>query len=173
MAGIMVMTRTTALLPWRDGRPGNPGNSSDTVVTTLDARTGRPVGSAYLGSIVGGAAMLPGAAGTLAVDPVRGRVYGVAFGRADAHGRATGVGVLRVLDARTGAVLRSTTVGVNLLAVAVDGRAGRIIVVDAGGVTPDADPWASPRRLLPAWLPLPSPHRERLVPGDVRILDAP
>jgi len=162
----------------RTGRvfiPGSSGNSSDTVVTAFDVRTGRAAGSAYLGPTETGAAALPDAAGTLAVDPARGRVYGIAFGRGDggdANGRAVGAGVLRVLDAHTGAVLRSTTVGVNPLAVAVDGRGGRVIVVDAGGAAPDSDPWVPLRRLLPHWLPLPAPRGARLVPGDVRILDA-
>jgi len=159
--------------------PGSPGNSSDTVVTTLDARTGRPVGAAYLGPVAGGTASASDAAGTLAVDPARGRVYGVAFGRADANGRALGAGVLRVLDARTGAVLRSTAVGVNPLAVAVDASTGRVVVVDAGGAgdaggaAAGSDPWSLLRRALPRWLPLPAPRGAVSVPGDVRVLDAP
>lgn len=153
--------------------PGSPGNSSDTVLTALDARTGRFVGSAYLGPTGSGAAMIQDAAGTLAVDSGRGRVYGVAFGRADANGRATGAGVLRVLDARTGNVLRSVAVGVNPLAVAVDGRTGRVVVVDAGGAAAGSDPWSPLRRVLPRWLPLPVPRGELPVPGDMRILDAP
>lgn len=156
--------------------PGSSGNSSDTVVTTLDARTGRTVGAAYLGPTGSGTAMMPGAAGTLAVDPARGRVYGVAFGPVDANGRAVGTGTLHVLDARTGAVLRSTAVGVNPLAVAVDAATGCVVVVDAGGTGGAAaasDPWSLLRRALPRWLPLPAPRGEVLVPGDVRVLDAP
>jgi YVTN family beta-propeller protein len=160
----------------RTGRvfiPVTFGNNSDTVVTAFDLHDGRPVGAAYLGLTDGAAGLMPGTAGTLAVDVARGRLDGVAVGPTGANGQAVGAGALRRIDTRTGAVMRSTPVGANPLAVAVDGRDGQVVVVDAGGSAPRSDPWAPLRRALARWLPAPVSQGAQLVPGDVRIVDDP
>ncbi len=66
----------------------------------------------------------------------------------DDNGVAAGPGWVNVLGARTGALLRWVSVGVNPTAVAVDARSGRVVVVNAGGAVPRPDPWA----WMPAWL---------------------
>ncbi len=72
-------------------------------------------------------------------------------------------GSVMMLDVTTGATIRSVPAGVNPVAVAVDHANGRLVVVDAGGVTltHDPDPWGwTPdwlRRPLP-WLPKPASH---------------
>lgn len=163
----------------RTGRvfiPVTFGNNSDTVVTAFDLHRGRAVGAAYLGLTDGAAGLMPGTAGTLAVDVARGRLYGVAVGPTGANGQAVGAGALRIIDARTGVVVGGTPAGANPLAVAVDGRDGRdgqVVVVDAGGIAPGNDPWEPLRRALPHWLPAPAPRGAQLVPGDVRIFDEP
>ena len=79
-----------------------------------------------------------------------------------------------ILDARTGAILRTLPVGVaaNGMAV-VDERTGHVLVLDGPHILPVPDAWA----WLPAWLRrrlpfLPPPgRRSRIVPGGVTMID--
>ena len=48
---------------------------------------------------------------------------------------------MSVLDARSGVVLRTVVVGVAPIAVAVDERSGRAVVVNAGGPVRIPDTW--------------------------------
>ncbi len=79
-------------------------------------------------------------------------------------------GSVMMLDVTTGATIRSVPAGVNPVAVAVDHASGRLLVVDAGGVTltHDPDPWGwTPdwlRRLLPG-LPKPASHVRAVSPA--------
>jgi DNA-binding beta-propeller fold protein YncE len=102
----------------------------------------------------------------LAVDGRSGRVLVAGWGIA--HARQFGaaptplprVGQLRILDARSGATLRTIAVGAAPVAIQVDEMSGHIVVISAGGTMAAADPlgWlpASLREHLP-WLPARTP----------------
>jgi DNA-binding beta-propeller fold protein YncE len=97
--------------------------------------------------------MLVGSDATaLALDARDGHLLLSRMGGADSSGSIEGAGSLEVLDPITGAVLRTISVGIAPIAVAVDERAGRVIVVDSGGDHSAADPLG--------WLP--SGLRQRL-----------
>lgn len=74
-----------------------------------------------------------GGARPLAVDEGRGRVFVVAPGRFDASGLPLGNGVVDIVDARSGQVLRRAPVGREPYAAAVDGRTGQAFVANALG----------------------------------------
>jgi DNA-binding beta-propeller fold protein YncE len=107
-------------------------------VSVLEARTGRLLRTVPLHAI-------PVAA---AVDTRTDQVFIAARAAPDRAGLPVGAGSLVVLDARSGLVLRRAALGVNPLAVAVDARAGRAFVLDAGGVEHVADRWS----WVPGWL---------------------
>ena len=82
-------------------------------------------------------------------------------------------------DATSGAVLRTVGVGTYPAALAVDERAGRAFVVNAGGTTVRASQgwweqavrWLQPARL--PWLPRPAPASlVHSTTGSVSVLDA-
>jgi DNA-binding beta-propeller fold protein YncE len=84
-----------------------------------------------------------------------------------------------VLNARSGAVLRTVGVGTYPTAIAVDERAGRAFVVNASGTTvrtsggwwEQAVQWLQPARL--PWVPRPaSPSLIHSATGSVSVLDA-
>jgi len=130
----------------------------------LDARSGALLRTVPIGPATTG----------VAVDARRGRVYVLNVGVADAHYGLTRPGTLSVVDERSGQVVRTLTVGVVPLSLALDRRHDRLLVgcVGAFGGTPD-DPWGwvpgPVRRLLP-FLPRPSAPM-RTPQGSVMILD--
>lgn len=69
------------------------------------------------------------------VDATHGRVF-VIGEQTDANSNPTGPGSVRMLDARSGALLRTITVGRDPSAVAVDARGGRLVVASVGRVDP-------------------------------------
>jgi YVTN family beta-propeller protein len=141
----------------------------DGSVSILDATSGRLVRSVTVG-------MLPTA---VAVDVRSGRVFVVNKGPVDGNLVPLGNGTVTVLDARSGAVLRTIGVGTYPTAITVDERAGRAIVVNASGTTvrtsqgwwEQAVQWLQPARL--PWLPRPAtPSLIRSATGSVSMLDA-
>lgn len=142
-------------------------------VAVLDARSGRLRRTIPLTGIPAG----------IAVDERLGRVYVANTGRGrqavethtasmSAFDVRDGPGVVVGLDARTGAVMRTTTVGVNPGLLAIDARLGRGYVINDGGpVTMSAALGWIPRwlqRVLPF---LPPPGRGwRGVSGSISVL---
>ncbi|HKC73736.1 MAG TPA: YncE family protein [Chloroflexota bacterium] len=148
-----------------NGRP----SMLDGSVSILDATSGRLVRSVSVG-------MLPTA---VAVDARSGRVFVANKGPVDGNLVPLGNGAVTVLDARSGAVLRTVGVGTYPTAIAVDERAGRAFVVNASGTTvrtsqgwwEPAVQWLQPARL--PWLPpLAPPSLIHSVTGSVSMLDA-
>ncbi len=112
----------------------------------------------------------------VAVDARSGRVFVTAWGRTDAAGLPTGDGRVQALDASTGAVQATIAVGVAPVAISVEERSGRAIVVNGGGVIDADSGWQGQvlRRAgqwLP-WLPWLSPGATARppVPGSVSVL---
>jgi DNA-binding beta-propeller fold protein YncE len=138
-------------------------------VSILDATSGRLVRSVTVG-------MFPTA---VAVDARSGRVVVASKGPVDSNLVPLGNGTVTVLDARSGAVLRTVAVGTFPVAIAVDERAGRAFVVNARGTTvrisqgwwEQAVQWLQPARL--PWVPRPaSPSLIHSATGSVSVLDA-
>lgn len=77
---------------------------------------------------------------------------------------------VRVLDARSGDVLRMRPLALDALALAVDERTGHVFAVTGGGTVCPRDPWAWMPAAIRRWLPLPTP-RARIRPSLLRILD--
>jgi YVTN family beta-propeller protein len=147
------------------------GNVSalDGGLSILDAASGRLLRSVTVG-------MLPTA---VAVDERSGRVFVANKGPIDSNLVPTGNGTVTVLDARSGAVLRTVPVGTYPTAITVDERAGRAFVVNASGTSvrvsqgwwERAVQWLQPARL--PWLPRPAtPSLIRSATGSVSMLDA-
>jgi len=111
----------------------------------------------------------------IAIDSARGLVLVAADGPLDGGGRPLGPGVVDLLDAGSGAMVRAVVVGVAPRAIAVDSRRGRAIIVNSGGVTRAPVGWATVwasrlRRWLP-WLPRSPPTTTDCAPASVTILD--
>jgi DNA-binding beta-propeller fold protein YncE len=135
--------------------------AGDTTVSMLDARHHYAVRSILSGDH-------PSA---LAVDTRRGRVLVADIGATDGDGIPRGNGSVALLDAATGAVLRTVGVGVAPGALAVDERSGHVLVVDDGGPVHVQGPWD----WLPQWLVdripfLGSQQGTRTVDGNASIL---
>ncbi len=137
----------------------------DDTLTILDVGTGRVVRTTALEQH----------ARAMAIDERRRRVVVTSLGPtipvlgADT---STGPGTVSVLDADSGALLRTARVGVNPVAVAVDGRTGHAFAVNMGGNVHLSDPWSR----WPTWLPRPPfvptlPPLVTVVPGSVSMLD--
>jgi len=94
------------------------GGTSNGVVTILDSATGRVVGNTPVGRLA-----LPV---TPVVDTRTGRVFVANDGG--------GTGSVSVLDARSGALLRTVTVGPHPFVMAVDGRSSRVFVTSLGAM---------------------------------------
>ncbi len=110
----------------------------------------------------------------LALDPRRERAYAVSRDGGWSFSPAV-AGTLTVLDARSGAVVKTYQLGFNPTAVAVDARSGRIFIASGVGATVEPDRW----RWLPSWLrdklpflPPPGPH-VRVRPPGVTAFAAP
>jgi len=147
-----------------DVRSGQVFVSAGRGLRVLDPRTGQVLRRLALGG-------LPAA---VAVDSRRRHVLVVNTGAVDSNGVPLGAGSVRVLDARSGVVLRTVAVGVAPIAVAVDERSGRAVVVNAGGAVHIRDAWGQALDWLRRWLPfVPLRATEvRTVPGSVSIVDA-
>lgn len=147
-------------------------------LSLLDARSGTLLATRRVDPFASAAYTLPDA---LAVDAARDRVYLSTDGPLVPGPRGLtlrGNGMLYVLDARTGTVVRRITVGVAPQAVAVDESSGRVVVINSGGeVLHWADGWLEEGlRRLRVWLPwlsrvTPSAPSITRVPGSVSVLD--
>jgi YVTN family beta-propeller protein len=121
---------------------------STTGTTILDARSGAVLGQlAVGGSPVDDVGLVN--AQTAAVDERHGRVFVI-----DATSAATLNSSVRgsvgVLDARSGRVLHTLTVGRHPIALAVDEATARLFVVNTNSGCIEADPWR--------WIPAPVRH---------------
>ena len=86
-------------------------------------------------------------------------------------------GGVTVIDERSGAIVRTISVGGTPDSMSVDERTGRVFVADSGGVVIGSDPWQQvpawvPRQLY-NWLPfLPRPgSTSRVMPPSMVIID--
>jgi DNA-binding beta-propeller fold protein YncE len=115
-----------------------------------------------------------GPASAVAVDGRRGRVFVAHKGPTDSTGTPIGTGSVSMLDARSGAVLRTMSVGVAPVALAVDERTGRAVVLNAGGPVQAHTAWTWLPSSLQRWVPFSSQQmaHTRTVPGSVSVLDA-
>ncbi len=112
---------------------------------------------------------------SIAVDARRGRVFVSSQGAQDPArpGALMGAGSVYVLDARSGALLRTLPAGIGPVAMAVDDATGRVVVLDMGGTVDIRDGWT----WAPGWLRhvlpfLPSGQvSTRPIPSSVRVLD--
>ena len=149
--------------PDANGNPTGPGR-----VSMLDARSG-----ALLRTITVG-----GDPSAMAIDTRAGRVFVASVGRVDPMRQDLPLerGSISVLDARTGALLRTVSVGVAPRAIVVDEQTGRAFVLcDGGAITRQPpDPWAWLPRWLRRRLPFLAPPRlqTRVVPPSLTVLDA-
>lgn len=112
-------------------------------ITEVDAVSGRIVRTAAVGRN-------PSA---VAVDAPHGRVIVASMGVIDTRGNYDGAGRVTELDERTGATLRSVAVGIAPQYLALDERAGRVVVTSAGGTVIVRDAWAWVPSWLRRWLP--------------------
>jgi YVTN family beta-propeller protein len=139
-------------------------NNGDNSLSILDAHSGTPLQAVPVGPN-------PDA---VAVDERKGRVYVASEGATDAAGNLVGPGSLEVLDARSGQIARTITVGIAPSAVAVDERTGDAFVVNAGGPLSRPDAWAWVPRWMRRWLPF-HPSRDaqmRTMPGSLSVVPA-
>jgi DNA-binding beta-propeller fold protein YncE len=145
-----------------DPRTGHVFIAGETAVRLLDARHTWAVRTIAAGEH-------PSA---LAIDARRGRVFVADMGATDANGIPTGAGSVAIVNAATGAVLRTVPVGVAPSALAIDERTGRAVVVNAGGPVHRRGPWDALPRWLVRRLPfLASPDPDtRTVAGSVGVL---
>lgn len=128
----------------------------------LDANSGAVLHSSTVGV----------APGPLAVDARHHHVLVVTGGAVDAAGNPSGAGTVAVLDARSGAVVRTITAGMAPGDIALDERANRAFVLNFGGKAQASDPWAwLPRPLRHAMPFLPGAGQSRQVRGTVMVLD--
>jgi len=99
---------------------GGGGGTPNGMVSILDSVTGRVVGNTPVGRMSAGTPVTP------VVDTRTGRVFVANDGG--------GTGSVSVLDARSGALLRTVTVGPHPFVMAVDGRSGRVFVTSLGAM---------------------------------------
>ena len=132
-------------------------------LSVLDPRTGQMLRRLALG----------GLPTDVVVDSRRRHVLVVHTGAVDSNGVSLGGGSMSVLDARSGVVLRTVVVGVAPIAVAVDERSRRAVVVNAGDPVRIPDAWGQALDWLRRWLPFVPPWatETRTAPGSVSIVD--
>jgi DNA-binding beta-propeller fold protein YncE len=93
---------------------------------------GRPVGGAGRPAAAGAAAAIGPFAFAVAVDARAGHAFVISASMDNRNGGLTGPGRVSVLDARTGTLLRTVTVGLGSGALAVDERTGHAFVANQG-----------------------------------------
>jgi DNA-binding beta-propeller fold protein YncE len=147
-----------------DGRRGHVYLGGPTGMSILDAATETLRRTVALGRYP---------AEPMAVETRTGHVLVTISGPFDANYMPIEEGRVSVLDGRTGAVLRTVTVGPGPAAVAIDERTGHAFVVSSGGILSSADSWGWVPSPLRRWLPfLPPPGvRRRIIPGSVSTVD--
>ncbi len=159
-AAVDVRTGRVFVVSLKWDNNGHQTNSARMLV--LDARTGallRTVSIPWPGGV--------------AVDARMGQALVTSVGPVDRNGDPTGAGAISVLDGRSGAVLRTISLGLAPGALAIDPCAGHTLVVEGGGVMSIPDAWA----WLPGWLRgrlpfLPPPGTQsRAIPARVVVLD--
>jgi DNA-binding beta-propeller fold protein YncE len=138
-------------------------------VEVLDARSGRIQRTIPIGWSTQG----------VAVDEQRERVFVASAGSFDtSSGEYIQAGTLSVVEARSGRIRQTVSVGVDPRYVAIDRRAGRLFVINVGtaggfgwGHAPDPWEWmpAGLRLLLP-FVPRQAPRPQR-IPSSVSVID--
>ncbi len=148
-----------------DGRHGRLYMSSPTGVSILNAATGAVLRAVALGHYP---------AVPMAVDEQTGHVVVSITGPTDANDMPTDYGHVDVLDGRTGAVLRTVTVGMGPRAVVIDERTGHAFITTSGGAVSVPDAWGWIPASLRRWIPFLPPRGSHLrtIPGSVSMLDA-
>jgi YVTN family beta-propeller protein len=139
-------------------------NTGDGTVSVLDARSGALLRTVAIGPN-------PRA---MAIDERTGRVFVALAGPTSPGSVFMSASSVRVLDARSGSILRTVTIGPDPRAVAVDEAIGRAFVVSGGGRVRAADAWGGVLLWLRRWLPFLPPlgPRTHWVPSGVTVLDA-
>ncbi len=145
-AGIDGSERTVSVLDSRTGRliqTVSVGQGPQSVA--VNERTGRLFVADYMRGRVSvidtrsGALLSTAIVGShplrLSVDPQTARVFVVNQGSTSPADRPTGAGSVTMLDAHTGAVLRTVTLDIDAVAVALDERRGLVLVTTAGPTT--------------------------------------
>jgi YVTN family beta-propeller protein len=132
-------------------------------LSVLDGRTGQVQRTIAAG----------GPASAVAIDSRRGRIYVAHADLPYSRGVHSGPGTVSVLDARTGAILRTRPVGIAPTSLAVDERTGQVIVVNAGGRVQVHDAWTWLPGSLQRYVPF---HRQqtpdvRWVAGGISIIN--
>lgn len=94
-------------------------------VSVIDTRSGALLSTAIVGSHPL----------RLSVDPQTARVFVVNQGSTSPADRPTGAGSVTMLDARTGAVLRTVILDIDAVAMALDERRGLVLVTTSGPTT--------------------------------------
>ena len=132
-------------------------------VVMLDARSGVVLRTVRVGIGTGGEA----------IDSVHRHVLVTIVGAMDRAGAPVGAGRVGVVDARSGALLRSVPVGIAPGDIAVDETAGRALVVNTGGMVHAMDTWGWIPSQLRRHLPFVPGETASMynVPGSVTLLD--
>ncbi len=139
----------------------NPGTG---IIDVIDGMNGRLLHTTPTGPNLTG----------VALDRGSGRLFATSIGPINRVRQPVGEGRLWVVDARTGAVLRTLPVGVAPFVVALDAHARRALVLSSGGApvaAPDPWGWLPPwlRRALP-FLPQHAPAA-RVAPPSMTVID--
>ena len=144
--------------------------SSASGTTMLDARSG-----AVLHAVAAGGSPADDVgyvtAVNLAVDARRGRVFVI---DPTAPAAPDGAGSVSVLDARTGRLRRTLSVGRHPIALGVDEVSARLFVVNTNsGCVRPSGPWDRLRGSVPRWLPFLPPASQPTcqMPGTVTVID--
>ncbi len=191
-AVIVTVARATLLDLDRGAAIGSVRDAQPASTPAFDDRNGRlfvlvqPMTAAYVPIGRGSVTMLDARRGTtlrmvaVGVDPVavtvdaaRGRVLVLNHGTTRRGSPALADGSVSVLDARTGTLRATIPVDADPVALAVDDRTGRVIVVTGPTTVLAPDPWG----WLPPWIRQHLPFvlgaatLLRLVPAAVRALD--
>jgi YVTN family beta-propeller protein len=132
-------------------------------LSVLDGRTGQVQRTVATG----------GPASAVAIDSRRGRIYVAHADLPYSRGVHSGPGTVSVLDARTGAILRTLPVGIAPTSLAIDESTGRVIVVNAGGRVQVHDAWTWLPGSLQRYVPFHTQQTPdvRLVAGSISLIN--
>ena len=134
-------------------------------VLVLDSRSGRVVRREAVGVAPQGGVVIDGGRRVLIVNG----------GPTDGKGAPRGSASLSVLDGRSGAVLRTVSLGVTAYSIGItaDDHMRHVFVLDPGGLSAVADAWGWVPGWLRHWLPfLPRPAPPHTTSGHILMLDA-